>query len=32
MEIHELKTWPDQFNAMRYRMKTADVRRNDRNF
>ncbi len=32
MKIHELKTWPDQFSAMRYGMKTGDVRRNDRNF
>ena len=29
---HELKTWPEYFQAVRNRSKTFEVRKNDRNF
>ena len=32
MKVHELKTWPESFEALWYDMKTADFRRNDRGF
>ncbi len=30
--IHELKTWPEPFQAIFQGRKTFDIRRNDRNF
>ena len=32
MEVHELKTWPEPFEAVWGGEKTAETRRNDRNF
>jgi hypothetical protein len=32
MAKHELKTWPDVFDAMFHRKKMFDVRKNDRDF
>jgi hypothetical protein len=32
MARHELKTWPQFFNAMLARTKTYEIRKNDRNF
>jgi hypothetical protein len=32
MEIHRLKTWPDEFWAMKFGEKRFDYRKNDRNF
>jgi hypothetical protein len=32
MVIHELKTWPDFFNAAKDGLKTFEYRKNDRNF
>ena len=29
---HELKTWPEHFEAIRKSQKTVEVRKNDRNF
>jgi hypothetical protein len=30
--IHELKTWPEQFRAVKYLFKTAEFRKNDQDF
>ncbi|MCA9179772.1 MAG: DUF3850 domain-containing protein [Planctomycetales bacterium] len=30
--VHELKCWPDHFQAIASKAKTAEVRMNDRNF
>lgn len=30
MHIHELKSWPDQFNAINHGETTADIRNDDR--
>ncbi len=32
MTVHELKTWPEQFQAIRNGSKTFDYRKNDREF
>lgn len=32
MKIHELKTWPEYFHAVRTGIKTFELRINDRNF
>ena len=32
MTTHNLKTWPEHWDAVRARMKTFEVRRNDRGF
>jgi hypothetical protein len=32
MKVHELKTWPEPFEAIWYDMKTAEIRKNDRAF
>lgn len=32
MKAHELKTWPEEFAAMGYGDKTAEFRKNDRDF
>ena len=32
MKVHELKTWPPQFNAIIEGRKTAEFRKNDRDF
>ena len=32
MKIHELKTWPDYFEAVKYGNKTFEYRKNDRDF
>jgi ASC-1-like (ASCH) protein len=32
MKIHELKTWPQYFDLIKFGMKTFEFRKNDRNF
>ncbi len=32
MKVHELKTWPESFRAVRAGAKTHEVRKNDRDF
>lgn len=32
MTVHELKTWPEFFTAIREGVKTFDIRKDDRNF